>query len=236
MTYNLDNDEILVKNFMNSRKDLNGDEHIWRMIMREEEINIAIQHCANQINNRFVNTPIVLVGILKGCVFFYADLCRRLNISFTCYFIEASSYHDSQTQSDQVEILSKLEPAKFKNRKVVLVDELFDNGLTLFQISSKLMKEPLNILPDDIVTCCLFRKDKKTNLPLPDIVGIDNLPDLWLIGMGLDDQQEKRGWPHLFAIPKAPGVPRVADDEIFENYDAYIKMRQSIYTTINSLK
>ena len=79
-----------------------------------------------------------------------------------------------------------------------------------------LMSE-LKVPRSDIVTCCLFSK-QQDNRPKhfeADITGLPNLPNLWLVGYGLDDNGTKRGWTELFAKPKIPGVPKVAADEIF---------------------
>jgi hypoxanthine-guanine phosphoribosyltransferase len=83
---------------------------------------------------------------------------------------------------------SVLVPSKFDNKTVVLVDELYDNGTTLNAVKAKLMEE-LNLPSERIFTCCLFRKSKTTNAIPPDLVGFDDLPDLWLVGYGLDDAQ-----------------------------------------------
>jgi len=81
-----------------------------------------------------------------------------------------------------------LVPSKFENKTVVLVDELYDNGTTLNAVKEKLMQE-LSLPSERIFTCCLFRKLKVTSAPAPDMVGYDRLPDLWLVGYGLDDAQ-----------------------------------------------
>ena len=141
----------------------------------------------------------------------------RLRIKSSCYFVEASSY-TGQKQSDSVELLSRIVPSKFAGRKIVLVDELLDNGHTMHTMLHHLM-DTLQVPRSDIATCCLFSK-QQDGRPVEyeaDITGIPNVPNLWLVGYGLDDDGTKRGWTELFAKPKCAGVPKAAADDIFLN-------------------
>jgi hypoxanthine phosphoribosyltransferase len=64
-----------------------------------------IRQVAARIDTLFEGKEIVVVCILKGCVYFYVDLTRYMTIPFSSYFIEASSYHNRQTQAETVELL-----------------------------------------------------------------------------------------------------------------------------------
>merc|ERR1712107_187334 len=152
---------------------------------------------------------IVLVGILKGAFMFMSDLCRALVRPYSVYFVEASSYKESRVQGGLHIAAAGISAEKFVDattkapRKIVLVDELLDNGKTMDEMKhyflrclSETHKE------NDILTVCLFSKEREREWPEADITGIRNLPDLWLVGYGLDDRGTKRGWTELFAIPK----------------------------------
>lgn len=165
---------------------------------------------------------------MKGAVYFHVDLTRMLTIPHSQYFIEASSYHDSQSQSEKVELLSKIVPSKFVGKKVILIDELYDNGTTLNNLKEKI-SEIAGVKLDDIFTCTIFKKKKETNKPAPDLYGI-LVPNVWLVGYGLDDMQEKRNWPHLFAVPKSIDIPLTIDDKLFEDTEYYEKIRGEIQT------
>lgn len=67
---------------------------------------------------------------------------------------------------------------------------------------------------DDVLTCCLLSKKRPRDYPDADIVGIPDLPDLWLVGYGLDDRGTKRGWTELFAIPKVKIVETLDREEV----------------------
>jgi hypoxanthine phosphoribosyltransferase len=87
---------------------------------------------------------------------FVKDLSQTLNRPNSIYFVEASSY-TGQKQSEGVELLSRIVPSKFKGRKIVLVDELLDNGHTMHTMVEHLMKT-LEIKRSDIITCVLMSK------------------------------------------------------------------------------
>lgn len=221
----------------------------WKLIITQDEIAIMVQHLADYINYKFQHDKIVVTCILKGCAYFLVDLTKKLTIPHSLYFIETSLYHDKQVPDAKVELLSILVPSKFQGRKVILLDELYDNGFTLHAVKTKLIEE-VKLDPQDIVTCTLFHKCKHGNLNVmrsggnpydpPDLVGFWNLPDLWYVGYGLDDKQEKRNWPHLYAIPKLPDIPKNTDDSIFESSDEglqkYQDIRQRIIHLMDRLK
>lgn len=201
----------------------------WKLILTYEKINNLVARCADTIRRKFTGKDIVIVGILKGVVPFLADLMKYLNIPYTLYFVEASSYKDKQTQHEKVELLSLINPDKFKGKQVIILDELFDNGNTIQFVKTEIIKQA-NVDPKDIFTCTLFKKKKEvdlTKVQLPDWYGIE-LPDVWFVGYGLDDRGEKRGWMNLFAIPKVAGVPQSDDDIIFTDPDKYKSMYDQI--------
>lgn len=125
-----------------------------------------------------------------------------------------------QHQSGEVELLSRIVPKKFEGRKIILLDELLDNGHTMHTMCEHLMKE-LKIPRSEIRTCVLFSKirpDRPKEYDA-DIVGIASVPNVWLVGYGLDDNGTKRGWTELFAKPKAPGLDKVPEDTMFDDTD-----------------
>jgi len=212
----------------------------WRMLLTEKEIQTVVRKIAAEINLKFKDTPVILTCILKGAAWFLVDLTRHLTIPYTTSFLEARSYHDNQTQSDEIEILSNIDPKILKGRTIILLDELFDNGKTLREVKNKLgclqAENVLNGLPlnekNDIFTCTLFIKDKPVNTELPNLSGI-TIPDVWVVGYGLDDQEEKRGWPALYACPKMPGIPNTKDDDLFISKNKYQEICIKLYVNIN---
>lgn len=196
----------------------------WKLLLTEDQIQFYVKKCAAIINEKFAGKKIVVVCVLKGAVYFFVDLTRYLTIEHSCYFIESSSYHNNQTQSETCSIMGSIEPSKFVDRDVILIDELFDNGLTLHQVKTAINEKALVDL-DRIFTCTLFKKNKSTKYPEPDLFGVC-IPNVWVVGYGLDDNQEKRNWTCLFACPKSEGIPESDDDIIFKDCEQYVAILQ----------
>lgn len=203
--------------FFKNRKDLKGNESAWKVIVREDQVKLAVEKCANHINEKFQGKDVVVACILKGAAYFFVDLTRKLVIPHSCYFIEASSYGNCQNQ-ENVEVLSRIVPSKFQGRQVVLIDELIDNGRTLSNVKAHICNSA-NVSESDIYTLTLFKKKREIATHV-DYFGL-LVPDVWLVGCGLDDQQEKRNWPLLFGCPKAKGAEKTKDDLIFESEQVY---------------
>lgn len=198
----------------------------WRLLLTKKEIQTFVRYCANVIEQKFEGKELEIVCILKGCMYFCTDLTRMLTIPHSIYMIEFSSYFDKQIQSDKIEVLSLIKADKFKNKHVVILDELYDNGFTLESVKQEIINKG-NVPPEKIFTCTLFKKDKVGHYPEPNLYGV-SIPDLWANGMGLDDQSEKRNWKYLYACPKVDGVPKTEADKIFEDDEIYVKERQKL--------
>ena len=222
--------------FISSRKDL-GKGNVagtWKLILTQSEIKSIVKKCANVINEKFEGKNIVIVCLLKGAAYFFVDLTRELIIPYSTYFIEASSYRNKQTQDEEIEILSKIVPSKFIDKHVILIDELYDTGNTIEKVKIAI-HDKAAVPYDKIFMCTLFKKNKESTNPDPDFYGID-VPNVWLVGYGLDDNQEKRGWTYLFACPKCKGVPESRDDLIFTDEIFYEKIRNYLIAESNELK
>ena len=91
----------------------------WKKILSQSEIQFEIGGLAKSIDQKYKDKDLILCSILKGAVYFTVDLSRALQTNHSLYFIEASSYI-GQTQSDQVEMLSIIQPDKFQNKHILL--------------------------------------------------------------------------------------------------------------------
>ncbi len=198
----------------------------WKLILTEEEVQYVVKRCADYINQRYKGEDVVVACILKGAVYFHVDLTRYLEFPHASYFIEATSYYDGQKQSEELKILSVIHPDKFKGKVVILLDELFDNGKTLYNVKNKIQELGQ---PKEIFTCVAFRKEKSTKYPLPDMEGI-LVPDVWLVGYGLDSCQKHRNLREIYACPKIEGIPKSEADNMFEDDEYYELCKKRLKT------
>lgn len=198
------------------------DQKNYRLILKREEIEAGVRIAARRIETWCKGERIVLVAILKGAFMFLSDLCKNLIRPYSVYFIEASSYKEKRSQSGSVEITGPdVASSKFCDtttkapHKVVLIDELLDNGKTMQEMKQFFLSRlSATHTENDVLTVCLFSKERQREWPEADIIGVRNLPDLWLVGYGLDDRGTKRGWTELFAIPKVKIIDTFDVDEV----------------------
>ncbi len=132
--------------------------------------------------------------LLKGAFVFAADFARAVHFPNTFQFLTASSYGSGEVQSNEVKISGGASIPEGID-EILIIDELFDTGKTLASVRTHY--EALGFPGDHIKTCTIFGKVPHAAYPVPDHVGIEDLPPLWLAGYGLDLDGFARGWPHL---------------------------------------
>ncbi len=188
----------------------------WVKIACAEELQKHVRDFGKELSKQFENAgEIVVVCILKGAMYFCTDFTRNFTPEHSLYAIECSSYGDKKEQG-KTEILSIINPSKFKGKKVVLVDELYDNGATM-DFCKKEIHKKAEIPLDDIYTVAFLKKKKENALGGLDMFAL-SVPDVWLVGYGLDHKQKLRNLTDLWAVPKEKEeMKTVGDKEVFGN-------------------
>ena len=167
-----------------------------RVLIPEEAIQTRVKELAKQISSDFSGTEsIYLVGILKGAFIFLADLARHLQVPHSVDFMALSSYGKSTT-SGAVRILMDLrEP--IEGRHVLIVEDILDTGHTLSYLYHVLGGRK----PASIRTCVLVRKQRES-LDVPvHYLGFE-IPDVWVVGYGLDFADKYRTLPYIAELKR----------------------------------
>jgi hypoxanthine phosphoribosyltransferase len=167
-----------------------------RIILTEADIQARVKELARQIEADYRGAErLYLVGILKGAFIFMADLSRALVIPHVVDFMALSSYGKTAT-SGQVRILMDLrEPVE--NQHVLIVEDIVDSGQTLSYLT-RIFEERK---PASIKTCAMVQKKRNgVHFPL-DYVGF-TIPDVWVVGYGLDYADEHRTLPFVAELKK----------------------------------
>ncbi len=170
--------------------ELNAD--LARVIISREDIKARVAGLAWEIEADYVDVErIILVGILKGAFIFLADLARELKTPHIVDFMAVSSYGDLATSSGAVRLVLDLrEP--IENEHVILIEDIVDTGQTLDYLVHTLKGRN----PASIRTCALSRK-KRVQLDVPvDYLGFE-IPDVWVVGYGLDYADTHRTLPFV---------------------------------------
>jgi hypoxanthine phosphoribosyltransferase len=154
-----------------------------------------------QIARDFQGQELLLVGLLKGSVYFLADLARAIDIPLEIDFLSLSSYtkeHD-QTGAKAIRFLKDLDqPVKDKN--VVVVQDMIDSGLTLHYIYRSLGLRR----PRSLEACVLFDRPQLRLVDLEVRYRGFEVPDDFFVGYGFDYQQLYRNLPYVAYLQ--PGV------------------------------
>jgi len=162
-----------------------------RIIVPTEAIQSRVKELADQISHDFSDVDrLYIVGILKGAFIFLADLTRQLSVEHVVDFMALSSYGKT-TSSGAVRILMDLrEPVE--GQHVLIVEDILDSGNTL----DYLLRILKGRKPASINTCVLVRKERES-LDVPvDYLGF-NIPDVWVVGYGLDFADRHRTLPYI---------------------------------------
>jgi hypoxanthine phosphoribosyltransferase len=198
--------------FRRNRADCASTQN-WIQLLGANEIDQHVQKCADHMNSKFTQRDnVVLVCVLNGAIHFYSDLIRKLTFPFKTEFVNISSY-DGQSQVD-VSIRDRNVFKRLKGSTVVLIDELYDTGKTFKTLIEIIV--PYGVM--GIYKYALFTKSGNKACYAGIFFGLE-VPDIWLVGYGLDDQGFKRGWNGLFGCPKTNPLLESNDDKIFDNLE-----------------
>jgi len=167
-----------------------------RILVTEEQIQTRVRELAAEISEDYRGKgSIVLIGILKGSFMFTADLARHLTIPHYIDFMALSSYGNTAV-SGAVRILLDLR-ADIYQKHVLIIEDIVDSGHTIDYLYTVLKTRK----PASIKTCVLTRKvGKSIHTPI-DYLGFE-IPDVWVVGYGLDFAERHRTWPFIAELKK----------------------------------
>jgi hypoxanthine phosphoribosyltransferase len=171
------------------------DEHIGEILVQADELQNRIKEMAAEVSRDYKGRDLLLIGVLKGAVFFLADLMRHLDVPCEVDFMAVSSYGSSTDSSGVVRILKDLD-APLEGRNVLIVEDIVDSGLTLQYLMRTL--EARN--PASIEVCALLTKPERRKVDTPArYVGFE-IPDKFAIGYGLDYAERYRNLPYVATL------------------------------------
>jgi hypoxanthine phosphoribosyltransferase len=166
------------------------------VLISAEQIRQRLDEVAADIARAYNGRPVTVVGILTGALIFVADLIRRIDLPLRVAFITASSYRGSATTPGRLEVRDELLP-DLTDRHVLLLDDILDTGKTLTRVVAHL----INRGAASVKVGVLLRKIGRQEVPFePDFVGF-TIPDKFVIGYGLDYDDEYRHLPYIGILP-----------------------------------
>jgi hypoxanthine phosphoribosyltransferase len=167
-------------------------------LLSEEEILSRVAALATEIDAAYADAgQLVLVGVLKGSFIFLSDLARKLTIPHRIEFIAVSSYGDRESEkAHSVRLLMDVRHA-IDGEHVLLVEDIVDTGHTLAYLKRLLEARA----PASLKTCTLLHKPDRTEQEVElDFLGF-TIPDVWVVGYGLDYAERYRTLPYIAELP-----------------------------------
>jgi len=165
------------------------------VLVSAEQLQRRVAELGAEISRDYTDRSLLLVGVLKGAVFFLSDLMRYIDIPVEVDFMAVASYGSATDSSGVVRILKDLDAA-IEGRDVLIVEDIVDSGLTL----QYLMRNLGSRNPRSLEVCALLTKPARRKVDLPTrYVGFE-IPDRFVVGYGLDYAERHRNLPFVAVL------------------------------------
>ena len=161
-------------------------------IVEADELQARVRELGAEINRDYGRREVLLLGVLKGAVFFLADLMRAVDVPCELDFMAVSSYGSLTDSSGVVRILKDLD-SPIEGKDVLIVEDIVDSGLTLNYLLRNLRGRD----PRSLEVCALLVKPGRRKIDLPiRYVGFE-IPNRFVVGYGLDFAERYRNLPYV---------------------------------------
>ncbi|HEX8054313.1 MAG TPA: hypoxanthine phosphoribosyltransferase [Thermoleophilaceae bacterium] len=171
------------------------DTLIGETLVAEGPLAERVHELGREISADYAGRDLVLVGVLKGAVFFLSDLMRHLDVRCEVDFMAVASYGSSTDSSGVVRILKDLDTS-IEGREVLIVEDIVDSGLTL----SYLLRTMRARNPASLEVCALLTKPERRKVELPIRYTGFEIPNRFVIGYGLDYAEKYRNLPFVAVL------------------------------------
>ena len=175
-----------------------ADQEIGEILVQRDELAHRVETLAAEISRDYEGRRLLLIGVLKGAMFFLSDLMRRIEVDCEVDFMAVASYGSSTSSSGVVRILKDLD-GSIEGRDVLIVEDIVDSGLTLSYLLRTLRARE----PASLEVCALLTKPERRQVDLPiRYVGFE-IPNRFVIGYGLDHVERFRNLPYVAVLNEA---------------------------------
>lgn len=167
----------------------------YKVLISNKELEQRTKELAKEISKDYEGKEPVIICMLKGAVYFFADLCKNITVPITIDFARLSSYRNGTT-SGEMELIANF-TAEIKDKDVILVEDIVDSGKTLAYFMELLKKKG----PASITICSLLDKKERREVEVSvKYVGFEDLKCGFVIGYGLDYAEKFRELPFIAEV------------------------------------
>lgn len=173
------------------------DKDIKEVLVTEEQLKEVNERLGAKITEDFKDKNLLVVGILKGSIYFMTDLTRYIDLPLKLDFLAVSSYGGGTSSSGAVKILKDID-INLEGYDILLVEDILDSGRTLHYVCEMLKTRK----PKSVSIVTLLDKPERRVVDLtPDYVGCQ-VPDEFVVGYGLDYDQKYRNLPYIGSLKR----------------------------------
>ena len=170
-------------------------DDINEILFSDKEIYKRVKQLGAQITQDYAGKSPLLIGVLKGCFVFLADLARNIDLPCEIRFLTASSYGFSSVTSGKVRIGKDFD-CEIEGKDVILIEDILDSGITLSALRCFIETRS----PASVKVCALLDKPVRRQTSVEaDYLGF-KCPDEFVVGYGLDYGERYRNLPYVAAL------------------------------------
>ena len=178
-----------------------------KILITEEQIGRRVDELGRQIEDDYQGRPLTIVAILTGSLIVLADLIRKIQLPLRVALLQASSYKGATTSAGALVINETFAP-DVAGREVLLLDDILDTGRTLETLVDRMKGRGAL----SVKTAVLLRKKGRQEVPIePDYCGFE-IPDAFVVGYGLDYDDDYRHLPYVAILPQIQGSGITGDE------------------------
>jgi hypoxanthine phosphoribosyltransferase len=175
------------------------------VLYTQEQIASRLRDLGGEIGRDFEGKELCVIGLIKSCMVFMADLVRVLPLDLTCHFLRVSSLREEGSAGSMVTDIVFSTEIAYEGRHILLLDDVVDTGITLSFLLDHIRERG----PASLKVCALVDKpgDRKVEVQVDWAAFTIQAPsDRFLVGYGLDQAEHYRGLPYIGTVPR-PGPP-----------------------------
>jgi hypoxanthine phosphoribosyltransferase len=169
-----------------------------KQLIDENDISEAVGKLGSRIADDYRDRPLTVLGVLTGSIVLLADLIRAIDLPLRVGLIQTSSYRGRSTTPGELTVNTELLP-DIAGRDVLLVDDIFDTGRTLTAVYSSVEQRH----PRSIRSAVLLWKEGRQTVDLEPDYHCFRIPDVFVVGYGLDYNDEHRHLPHIATLEES---------------------------------
>ena len=171
------------------------NDSIKDIIFTEEMIEKRVAELGAALSNEYTGKSLLIIGVLKGCFMFLADLVRHIDLECEIRFLTASSYGFSSVSSGKVNIDRDID-FDVEGKDVIIIEDILDSGITMTALRAFIAKHK----PASLKICALLDKPERRQLPITaDFTGFE-CPNEFVVGYGLDYAEKYRNLPFVASL------------------------------------